>query len=155
MAKEKSKQQVILEAVFDEAINKLEQTDGGLFTAEMNLQLEMATGEIQVYDDHEQLLSKNIIYDWAEKVQQGGNPMPSAIHNIGVALDALRKRQAFDSPSITTPFSVSIVDDSFNKQQTIYKLDATAVETASEGRLMKNLERELHIFYKKIFADLE
>lgn len=153
MGKEKSKVQSVVESVFIHAIDKLSKADSGRLIGELHVQLDMTTGEIQVYDDQEILLEKNIIFDWAERSEKGARSHKQPIHLIRVALAALKSRKILDNPVFMRPLVISLVDENFNEIEEIYTLaDSDAV---SEGRLMKNLEQELQIFSKKLFADIE
>ena len=151
--KEKPKVQMLLEAVFKEATEKLLKSDSGQLLSAWLVQFDMMTGEIQVYDDREVLLEKNIIYEWAE--QAGRNPRlyKQAVHFTRVALAALKTQKYFDNPIFLRPFKVLIVDDTFTEMEAVFVLEG--MEGFTEGRLMKNLEHELQNFSKKIFAELE
>ena len=151
--KSKPKAQSIFESVFGGAIEKISKTNSGQPVGALLVQLDMETGEVHVYDDNEILLEKNIIFEWAG--QSGKNPRlyRQALHYMRVALAALKSRRMFDVPVLMKPFRVLIVDDIFNEIETVYTLEGQ--ESLSEGRLMKNLEQDLQIFYRKIFANLE
>ena len=149
--KEKPKVQVILEAVFEHAVEKLSNSDSGRLIGALLVQLDMSAGEVQVYDDREVLLEKNIIFDWAERTEKGTRLYKQAIHFTRVVLAALKSRKIFEHPIFARPFKVSITDDSFNEIETVFTLESA--EGLSEGRLMKNLEQELQNFSKKLFAD--
>ena len=154
MGKDKPKVQMILESVFSAAIEKLTRFDSGQAISALYIQLDLATGEIQVYDDREALLEKNIIFEWAEQAERNPRLYNQAVHFIRVSLYALRTRRIFDNPIFMLPFKVMIVDDNFNEMETVFSIEGADVFVEG-GRLMKNLEQELQIFSKKIFADLE
>ncbi|MDR1813366.1 MAG: hypothetical protein LBR18_00745 [Tannerella sp.] len=152
--KEKSKTQLILEEVFNEAVENLTRSDDGRQVSALLVQTDVVSGEIQIFDDRETLLAKNIIFEWAERSSKGLNPQRYANHILWVTLAALNKGQhLFDNPVFGRPFNVSIVDDVFNPQESLLTLREETFTEASEGRLMKNLDHELKNFYKKIFAD--
>ncbi|MDR2913728.1 MAG: hypothetical protein LBV74_02655 [Tannerella sp.] len=153
MGKEKPKVQSILESVFISAIDKLSKADAGRLVGELYIQLDMSTGEIQVYDDQEILLEKNIIFDWADRSEKGLRSYKQPVHFIRVALAGLKSKKVFDNPVFMRPLTILLVDDNFNEIEMIYMLED--VDAVSEGRLMKNLEHELQIFSKKLFADME
>jgi hypothetical protein len=151
MGKDKPKVQLLLEAVFVGAVDKLLRADSGQVISAFHVQLDMATGEIAVYDDREVLLEKTIIFEWAEQSAKNPRLVKQAVHFIRVALQALRARKIFDNQIFDNPFSVILVDDIFNEIETVYTYESA--DEFSEGRLMKNLEQDLKIFSKKIFAD--
>ena len=153
MGKEKPKVQLILESVFINAAEKLSKSDSGRLLGALHVQLDISAGEVQVYDDREVLIEKNIIFDWAERAEKGARLYRQAVHFIRVALAALKARKIFDSPVFERPFKVILVDDNFNETETVLALEAP--EYQYEGRLMKNLEQELQNFSKKLFGDSE
>ena len=143
----KPKAQAVLEAVFTGAVDKLLKADNGQLTGALFVQLDMMTGEVLVYDDRETLLEKNIIFEWAEHPEKNRQ----AVHFTRVALAALKTRRIFDNPIFSRPFKALITDDSFNEIETVLALESA--EGVSEGRLMKNLDQDLQIFFKKLFVD--
>ena len=154
MIKEKPKVQSILESVFVNAIDKLSIASVGQLVSELHVQLDLTVGEIQVYDDQEILLEKNIIFDWANRAENNGvRSYKQHLHFIRIALAGLRSRKVFDNPVFMRPLSILLVDDNFNEIETIFTLDDT--DAVLEGRLMKNLEQDLQNFSKKLFADME
>ena len=153
MIKEKSKVQSVIESVFMNAIDKLKAAAAGRLVGEMSVQLDLLIGEIQIYDDTEALLEKNIIFDWAEHAEKGGRTIKQALYSVRGALVGLKFAKVFDNPLFTRPFKVSLVDDGFNEIETIFTIEET--EFVSEGRLMKNLEADLQNFSRKLFADIE
>jgi len=151
--KDKPKVQVILEAVFVGAVEKLSKANSGQLIGVLFVQLDMETGEAAVYDAQEILLEKNIIFDWVERAEKGVRLYRQAVHFTRVSLAALKTRKTFDNPIFMRPFKVILVDDNFNEIETIFSIEGS--DALPEGRLMKNLEQDLQNFSKKIFADLE
>jgi len=153
MGREKPKVQSILESVFINAIDKLSKADAGRLIGELYVQLDLLVGEIQVYDDQEILLEKNIIFDWANRSENGVRSYKQPIHSIRIALAGLKSKKIFDSPVLMRPFAILYVDENFNEIETVYTLDDT--DAVPEGRLMKNMEQDLQNFSRKLFADME
>ena len=153
MGKEKPKVQSILESVFVNAVDTLTKADAGRLVGELYVQLDLLSGEIQVYNDQEILLEKNIIFDWANRVENGVRSYKQPIHFIRVVLAGLKSRKLFDDPVFMRPLSILYVDDNFNEIETIFTLDDA--DAVPEGRLMKNLEQDLQNFSRKLFADME
>ena len=150
--KEKPKVQTILEAIFSGAIEKLSKVNSGQLIGVLYVQLDMEVGEASVYDEQENLLEKNTIFDWIERSEKGVRLYKQAVHFTRVSLAALKTRKLFDNPMFMRPFKVVQVDDNFNEIETIFLLEGS--DGLSEGRLLKNLEQDLQNFSKKIFASL-
>ncbi len=146
----------ILESVFVNAAEKLETKDAGRAINAFCVQVDMTNGEIQIYDDREVLLEKNIIFDWAEQspgregnARRGKRP-PEA--SIRTALAGLKGRRFFEKPLFMRPFRVVLTDEVFNEMETLFTLKEH--EASSRGEwVMKNLDKELKAFSKKLFAD--
>ena len=153
MVKEKPKVLSILESVFIEAIDKLSKGGSGRLVGELQVQLDLTIGEIQVYDDQENLLEKNIIFDWTNRAEIGARSYKQPIHFIRIALAGLKSRRLFDNPLFMRPLNIMLVDENFNEIETIFTLED--IDEISEGRLMKNLEQELQNFSRKLFAGME
>jgi len=153
MVKEKPKAQSILESIIADAVDKLIAADPGCLIGQLNIQLDMPTGEIQIYDAQEILIEKNIIFDWAERSDKGVRSVKQALYTIRGALVGLKFARFFDNPVFIRPFKVSLVDDNFEEIETIFTLEEP--EFFNEGRLMKNLEQDLQNFSRKLFADIE
>ena len=153
MDKSKPKVQTIIESVFAGAIDKLLKSDSGQRLGALLIQLDMATGEVLIYDENEILLEKNIIFEWVEQPEKSERLYRQALHYVRVTLAALKSRKVFDNPVFMRPLKVLLVDDVFNEMQTIFTLEGA--EVTSEGRLMKNLDHDLQNFYKKIFGNSE
>jgi hypothetical protein len=151
MVKEKPRVLSVLEAVFVNVVDKLEKADAGRIISDLYVQLDMISGEIQVYDEQEILLGKNIIFDWANRLEKGLCSYKQPVNTIRAALSELKSRRFFEKPVFMRPFSISLVDDNFNEIETIFTWSED--DTLLEGRLMKNLEQELQNFSKKLFAD--
>ena len=149
----KPKVQVMLESVFDAATEMLTKSDSGLLINAWLIQLDMEIGEVQVYDNREVLLAKNIIFEWAELAGRNPRLYRQALHFIRVSLSALKTRRTFDHPAFLRPFRAVLVDENFTEIEQVFLLEGS--DWLTEGRLMKNLDHELQIFSKKIFAELE
>jgi hypothetical protein len=151
MVKEKPKILSILEAVFVNVVNKLEKADIGRLISDLYVQLDMISGEIQVYDKREILLGKDVIFDWADRSEKGLLSYKRPVNSIRAALGGLKSRKFFERPVFMRPFTIYLVDDNFYEIEKIFTLGSE--DTFLEGRLMKNLEQELQNFSKKLFAD--
>ncbi|MDR2384266.1 MAG: hypothetical protein LBD80_01195 [Tannerella sp.] len=141
--------QNVLEALFMSAMNKLENVGKQLNV--LKVQLDLNIGEVQLYDDRETLLEKNIIFDWTNLPVKDLHQCKQQTNSIRVALIDLKRRNFFENPVIIKPFSVIFADDNFVEIEKIFTLADN--EYVSEGRLMKNMEQDLQNFYKKLFAD--
>ncbi|MDR1221299.1 MAG: hypothetical protein LBL07_00265 [Tannerella sp.] len=153
MVKDKPKVQSVLESVFVNAVDKLMKADAGCLVDDLYVRLDMVSGEIEVYNDREVLLEKNIIFDWANSSENGMRSNKPAVNSIRATLAGLKSRKFFDNPVFMRPFRVLLTDDNFYEIETIFILGEDSGYL--EGRLMKNLEQELQNFSKKLFADTE
>jgi hypothetical protein len=153
MVKEKPKVQSILESIFAHAVDKLEKADTARLIGCLYVRLDTTSGEIQVYDERENLLEKTVIFDWANRSEKSVHSYPKPIHSIRTILSGLKSRKFFEKPVFRPSFRVSLVDDKFSEIETIFTCGED--NTFLEGRLMKNLEQELQNFSKTLFADIK
>jgi hypothetical protein len=147
----KQRTQNVIETLFTNAVDKLETVGKQLDI--LKVQLDLNIGEVQIYDDRDTLLEKNIIFDWANRPVKDLHQAKQQTNSIRVALIDLKRKNFFDSPAIIKPFTVLFTDDNFVEIEKIFILNDD--EYISEGRLMKNLEQDLQNFYKKLFANAE
>lgn len=146
--------QNILETVFVNAVDRLIRTNVGRPVGNLYIQLDVTSGEIQVYDDREALLEKNIIFDWADHPEKAAmRSYKPQVNSIRAVLAGLKSGKLFDSPVFMRPLSISLVDDDFCEIEKIFTIGAE--DLVPEGRLMKNLEQDLQNFSRKLFADIE
>ena len=150
MGKDKPKVQSILESLFISAVEKICK-DSSRIVGELYVQLDLSAGEVQIYDDEEMLLEKNIIFDWANRTENEARSYKQPVYFIRIALAALRSRKIFDNPVFMRPLTILLVDDNFNEIETIFTFEDT--DAIPEGRLMKNLEQDLQNFSRNLFAD--
>jgi hypothetical protein len=154
MVKEKSKMQALLESVFVNAVDKLVEASAGRLIGDLYVQVDMTSGEIQIYDDQETLLEKNIIFDWADHSEEEAvRSYKQPVETVRAVLTGLKSKNLFDKPVFMRPLNISLVDDGFCEIEKIFTLGSE--DAFLEGRLMKNLEQELQTFSRKLFADIE
>jgi hypothetical protein len=153
MVKDKPKVQSVLESVFVNAVDQLIKADAGRLVSDLYVQIDRTSGEIQVYDDREILLEKNIIFHWADRPENDMRSNRQPVHSIRATLAGLKAQKFFDNPVFMRPFRVLLTDDNFYEIETVFVLGED--NGFWEGRLMKNLEQELQNFSRKLFADME
>jgi hypothetical protein len=140
MIKEKSKVQAILETIFVNAVDKLVKEDTGRLIDSLCVQVDTVSGEIQLYDDRETLLEKNIIFDWAdrgtERFGKGVRSHKQPVNTLRTVLTGLKAKKIFDNPVFMRPLNVLLVDDAFCEIEQIFTFGCE--DTFLEGGMMKN-----------------
>jgi hypothetical protein len=149
----KPKTQAVLEELFTKAINTLVNDATGRSIEQIKVQIDVNSGELQIYDDRETPVEKNIIFEWANRPEKDATSTKRQVGAIRAALVELKRKKIFEDPLITRPFNVFLTDENFLETEKIFTLEDS--EFVYEGRLMPNLERELNTFYKQLFADVE
>ena len=67
------KVQALIEKAFVEAIAKLSATEGVGLVSDFYVQVDAESGEMQIYDDAEQLVNKVVIFDWVDVPEREEN----------------------------------------------------------------------------------
>jgi hypothetical protein len=149
----KPKTQAVLEELFTKAINTLVNDVTGRSISEIKVQIDTNSGELQIYDDRETPVEKNIIFDWANRAVKDDSSTRRQVGAIRTAFIELKRKKIFETPLISKPFNVFLTDENFLEIEKIFTVEDP--EFGYEGRLMPNLERELNTFYKQLFAGVE
>ncbi len=149
--KENPKIQVIVESAFLSAADRLVKDSNIPMVNNLYVQLDTESGEIQIFDEGERLLKKKVIFDWADAKNKSFTRKKIGV--IRAAVVKVASRGAFRHANFVRPFSVNLTDENFQVTDVLYAVDDEYV--AEKSGLLKNLDKELSDFYKKLFSDVE
>jgi hypothetical protein len=144
-----AKAQSIIENTFISAIKKLISNEGSYF-ADLYVQTDAESGELQIFDAEENLLDKVVIFNWVNSQEEAFNQTVSAA--IKTALTAITEKNLFEHPRFLKPFSVSLVDDNFEVIEELLLIDDDTFRSGEP--LLKNLDADLDNFLKELLPDL-
>lgn len=149
-----AKIQSILEATFVAAIEGLTGNGTGTLISDLYVQVEQETGELQIYDDSENLLNKVVIFDWVNRKNNDAEQFYKHVSaTLKAVLTVLSTKRAFDNPSLMRPFSVSLTDESFVVIEELLFLDDELFRL--DDPLLQDLDAELDDFLAHLLSDIK
>ena len=144
--------QSALEAAFVSAVSKLTVDEAANYHSDLYVQADPESGELQIYDEKEQLLEKVVIPDWVGSDNEESF-RKKVVGVLKPALAYIASKKVFDSPHIVKPFSVSLTDDDFGVTEELLFLDDDLLRL--DDPLLKDLDSELDDFLAKLLSDVE
>ena len=70
MSANNAKVQSVIESVFQSVVVKLSDNASNVLVSDLFIQVDQETGEVQIFDDAENLLDKVVIFDWINKNEE-------------------------------------------------------------------------------------
>lgn len=148
-----AKVQSLIENTFMSAIEKLTHDDSGNFVNDLYVQADPESGELQIYDDREQLLDKVVIFDWIDSSQEEKAFNKQAAASIKAVLTILSTKKVFDAPCFLKPFSISLTNEDFVEIEELLFIDDDMLRL--DDPLLKDLDKDLDNFLAKLLSDVE
>lgn len=144
--------QSIIENTFVSAIEELTRTGAGNIINDLYVQVDLETGELQIYDDSETLLGRVVIFDWMNKKEQADNYQKQIVSTLKAVLNVLSTKKVFEDSCFMKPLSVSLTDDTFVVIEELLFIDDELFRV--DDPLLKNLDEELDQFLKDLLSDV-
>lgn len=107
---------------------------------------------LSVYDDEEGLLAQGNIDEWAKLKEDPDTFDENVAAILKKALHEKEVSDALDALDVIRPFSVIFVNEEFEQKDELFRLDDNIV--VLEDEFLKNLDKELDDFLKKLLADI-
>ena len=148
-----TKVQPLIEKAFVEAIDKLTKEESASLVSDFYVQVGAETGELQIYDDEEQLINKVVIFDWVNSPEEENAFNKKVAAAIKAVLTILSTKNAFDSARLVKPFSISLTDEDFVVIEELLFIDDDML--LLDDPLLKDLDADLDNFLAKLLADVE
>lgn len=153
MSANNAKIQSVLETTFTSAIGKLTADNSNGYYSDLFIQADQESGELQIYDEEEQLLDKVVIFDWVGSRSDEDQFNKQVANTVKAVLTLLVAKNVFDSPHIMKPFSVSLTDEDFVVIEELLFLDDELLR--ADDPLLKDLDADLDDFLTKLLSDVE
>lgn len=153
MSVNNTKIQAVIETTFNSAINKIVNNEAGNCYGDLFVQIDLETGELQIFDEEENLIEKTIIFDWVNKATEDGTVNEEIISTLRSSLASLVADNSFDNPCFTKPFSVSLTDEEFTVIEELLFLDDD--HTRVDDPLLKDLDEDLDNFLEHLLSDVK
>ena len=154
MTKENPKIKSVLKSLFQVSIDKLVREDPSAAISNLYIQLDAEAGEVQIYDERERLLHKKVIFDWIGADSKDKNFISKALSVLRSVVEMLISEGGFNHPLFMRPFSVRLADEEFKILVDVYTM-ADDDLLPDDDLLMKDLDKELDDFLKKLLSDVE
>jgi hypothetical protein len=148
-----TKIQAVVESAFKSAVRKLIDKNPECFRNDLFVQIDDESGELQIYDESENLIEKTIIFDWIGKSLEDERPSEKIIAILRSSLAALVADDVFSNPCFAMPFSISLTDENFTVMEELLFLDDE--NTRIDDPLLKNLDEELDNFLHELLSDVK
>ncbi len=145
--------QSVLENLFTAAIDKMIKNVKGNFISDIYVQADQESGEVQIYDEEENLIEKTVIFDWVNNTEEEAAFNQRVAEAIRTVLTTLVSKEMFDNPRFIKPLSVSLTDDDFVVIEELLFIDDENLRV--DDPLLKDLDADLDDFLSKILSDVE
>ncbi|MDL2221587.1 hypothetical protein LJC35_03430 [Parabacteroides sp. OttesenSCG-928-N08] len=143
----------VIENTLVAALEKLTNANAVAYVSDLYLQVDRESGELQIYDDKEQLLEKVIIFDWVNSKEKEQPFQQKVIATLKAVMNVLSAKNQFDGETFTKPFSVSLTDEYFAVIEELLYVDEENYRL--DDPLLKDLDSELDEFLANLLSDLD
>lgn len=152
MSANNSKVQSVIENTFTSVIKKLTKSESATPVCDLHVMADAESGELQIFDEEENLLEKVVIFDWVNSKDENDafNKKVTAI--VKAVLTILTAKNMFEHPSFLKPFSVNLVDDDFVEIEELLFIDNDTFRL--DDPLLKDLDSELDDFLNNLLSDM-
>lgn len=153
MAASPSQIQSVLESFLTSAIQKMVEDTKLNDISDIYLQADAESGELQVYDEEENLVDKTIIFDWVNNSEEENVFNKRVATAAKQALTTLSAKNIFENPRFVKPLSISLTDESFVVIEELLFLDDETLRL--DDPLLKDLDADLDDFLAKLLSDVK
>ncbi|MDR1403680.1 MAG: hypothetical protein LBJ60_08285 [Tannerellaceae bacterium] len=152
MSANSAKIQSVIENTFTSVIKKRIKHESANPVCDLYVTVDAESGELQIFDEDENLLEKVVIFDWVNNKDGDAvfNKKASAV--VKAALTTLASKNMFDHACFMKPFSVNLADDNFIELEELLFIDADAFRL--DDPLLKDLDSELDDFLYNLLSDM-
>ena len=153
MSANNAKVQSVIESVFQSVVVKLSDNASTILVSDLFIQVDQETGEVQIFDDAENLLDKVVIFDWINKNEEESTFIIRITTTLKSVLSLLSVKGVFENKNISIPFAVSLTDEDFSVIEELLFIDEDI--TRVDDPLLQNLDEDLDLFLAKLLLDLD
>lgn len=153
MSANNAKVQSIIETAFLSAIEKLTKDENGSLISDLFVQADAESGELQIFDENEKLIEKNVIFDWVNSPDDENAFNKKVAASVKAVLTILSTKNIFDHPRFLKPLSISLTDEDFVVIEELLFLDDEMLRL--DDPLLKDLDEDLDNFLAKLLSDIK
>ena len=121
--------------------------------ANLYVQADAESGELQIYDDEEHLIEKIVIFDWVNSNEEENAFNKRVAASVKAVLTILSTKNIFDVPRFMKPLSVSLTDEDFVVIEELLFIDDDMLRL--DDPLLKDLDADLDDFLANLLADVK
>ncbi len=114
------------------------------------VRVNMATGEVSLYGDGDELLNSIEIYGWIK--EDALRPTPEMVDTLYSVIAKLDSRAYWDSPYFERPFSIELVTAEFETIEHLLFLDDDTIKLSAP--LLEGMNEDLDKFMADLLGDL-
>ncbi|MEG1545138.1 MAG: hypothetical protein RR382_11565 [Tannerellaceae bacterium] len=148
-----AKLQSVIETAFTSAIAKLTNDELGNLISDLYVQADRESGELQIYDEGENLLEKITIFDWINSEEEESLFNKRVASIVKSVLTVLSTKELFNHSRFMKPLSVSLTDEDFVVIEELMFLDDDTLRL--DDPLLKDLDADLDDFLANLLSDVE
>ena len=152
MAASPSQIQSVLESFLTSTVEKMVADTKLNDISDIYVQADAESGELQVYDEDENLVDKTIIFDWVNNSEEE-NAFNKRVITAGKQALSLVAKNVFENPRFVKPLSISLTDESFVVIDELLFLDDDTLRL--DDPLLKDLDADLDDFLAKLLSDVK
>lgn len=153
MSANNAKVQSIIETAFMSAIEKLTKDENGSLISDLFVQADSESGELQIFDENEKVIEKNVIFDWVNNPDNEDVFNKKVSASVKAVLTILSTKNIFDHPRFLKPLSVSLTDEDFVVIEELLFLDDEMLRL--DDPLLKDLDEDLDKFLAQLLSDIK
>lgn len=153
MSANNAKVQSIIETAFLSAIEKLTKDENGSLISDLFVQADSESGELQIFDENEKLIEKNLIFDWVNSPDKENVFNKKVAASVKAVLTILSTKNIFDHPRFLKPLSISLTDEDFVVIEELLFLDDDLLRL--DDPLLKDLDEDLDNFLAQLLSDIK
>ncbi|MDR3143178.1 MAG: hypothetical protein LBU37_15845 [Tannerellaceae bacterium] len=152
MSANNAKVQSVIENTFTSVIKKLTKNESANPVCDLHAMADAESGELQIFDEEENLLEKVVIFDWVNSKEDDDAFNKKVAALVKTVLTTLASRNMFNRSCFLKPFSVNLVDDNFIEIEELLFIDNDIFRL--DDPLLKDLDAELDDFLNHLLSDM-
>ncbi|MDR1161084.1 MAG: hypothetical protein LBK45_01975 [Tannerellaceae bacterium] len=151
MSANNAKVQSVIENTFTSVIKKLTKSESAGPVCDLHVMADAESGELQIFDEEENLLEKVVIFDWVNSREEHDAFNKKVASLVKTVLTTLASKNMFDRSCFLKPFSINLVDDNFVEIEELLFIDNDVFRL--DDPLLKDLDAELDDFLDHLLSE--
>lgn len=143
-----------LKSILNQAIENLSTDYKGESLTDIFILVDQESGELSVYDDEENCVSKGIVESWIHVDSCDDENLTDSVyaHDLRAVIAEMDEAERFASLDVYKPFSVNFADENFIVIEELLLIEDDSV-IRIENELMDRLDKEFDEFLDKLLNE--